>query len=59
MREMLQQLSVAIRRATARATLRRLGEPPPATGPSQARDLLAAVGEAAEEDFENLDGLFG
>jgi hypothetical protein len=57
LREFLQQLCVAIRRADARAVLRRLGEPPPPAAPSRAQELLAALRE--EDEDLNLDGLFG
>jgi hypothetical protein len=58
MREFLQQLSITIRRADARAVLRRMGEPPPPTGPSQARELLRAMEEAEAEDAR-WEGIFG
>ena len=49
-KHLFQQLSVAIRRATARAVLRRCAEPCPAGGPlAVVRALLAAQGEEEGE----------
>jgi hypothetical protein len=59
LREFLQQLCVAIRRADARAVLRRLGEPQPPTAPSQAREVLEALQQEEAEEEKLWDGLFG